>query len=180
MHFSCSVRQVQFTIQNWKKDWSNTSHLEIFFLFSFFFSVHGLPFSKIFKQLQLLLPLLGRCPEFRYSYNNVHPRFWYYWLLAYEKLDIFSFFFFLLYNFYHWSLHFILIWRKYFLSSHGLDLFFRHQQQNINILNKDAFLSFSFKMNTEMRPFIYLVHIPKSRKSLYHEGPLQSLAKIEK
>ena len=168
MHFSCSVRQVQFTIQDWKKDWSNTSHLEIFFYFHFF-SVHVLPFSKIFKQLQLLLPLLGRCPEFRYSCNNVHPRFWYYWLLAYEKLDmVFSFFF----------EHFILIWRKYFLSSHGLDLFFRHQQQNINILNKDAFLSFSFKMNSEMRPFIYLVHVPKSRKSS-NEYTLWWLAKIE-
>ena len=167
MHFSCSVRQVQFTIQDWKKDWSNTSHLEIFFFI--FFSVHVLPFSKIFKQLQLLLPLLGRCPEFRYSCNNVHPRFWYYWLLAYEKLDmVFSFFF----------EHFILIWRKYFLSSHGLDLFFRHQQQNINILNKDAFLSFLFKMNSEMRPFIYLVHVPKSRKSS-NEYTLWWLAKIE-
>ena len=100
MHFSCSVRQVQFTIQDWKKDWSNTSHLEIFFLFSFFFSVHVLPFSKIFKQLQLLLPLLGRCcPEFRYSCNNVHPRFWYYWLLAYEKLDMVFFPFFLYISF---------------------------------------------------------------------------------
>ena len=64
-----------------------------FFFIFIFFSVHVLPFSKIFKQLQLLLPLLGRCPEFRYSCNNVHPRFWYYWLLAYKKLDmVFSFF----------------------------------------------------------------------------------------